>query len=190
MDDLYKPCDFSAISGYPHVIPEKALEKLPSFQSNNVVDARRHVTKFSYYIHKWCYNALHEDVMMKLFILSFDDDDLDWFMELKDNQIKTVKELIEAFKEKWRDKEPTNLKVAPEMVIEIDKHMQELELHKEQERISIKVPEEPVDESVINQKESLEFEVDEYLVIQIPTLLPKDPSLQKKSSTTLKRTMK
>jgi len=26
MDDLYKPIDFFEISGYPHVIPEKAFQ--------------------------------------------------------------------------------------------------------------------------------------------------------------------
>ena len=25
MEDLYKPCDFSSIQGYPHAIPDKAL---------------------------------------------------------------------------------------------------------------------------------------------------------------------
>jgi hypothetical protein len=43
MDDLYKPIDFSAISGYPHVIPERVLQKFPCFQGSNVVDARCHV---------------------------------------------------------------------------------------------------------------------------------------------------
>ena len=37
MDDLYKPIDFSAISGYPHLIPEKAIENLPCFQNDNVI---------------------------------------------------------------------------------------------------------------------------------------------------------
>jgi hypothetical protein len=110
MDDLYKPIDFSAISGYPHVIPEKTLQNLPCFQSNNVVDARHHVKRVSPCFNKWCCNALHEDVMMKLFILSFDDDDLDWFTELKDNQVKTCNELIDAFMEKWKDKEPPDIK--------------------------------------------------------------------------------
>jgi hypothetical protein len=34
---------------------------------------------------------LHEDVGMKLFILSFDDDDLDWFTKLKDNRLKLTR---------------------------------------------------------------------------------------------------
>jgi hypothetical protein len=109
MDDLYKPIDFSAISGYPHVIPEKAIENLPCFQSNNI-NARRHVQRVSHCFNKWCCNTLYEDVGMKLFILSFDDDDLDWFTKLKDKQIRTYKELTNAFMEKWKEKEPPVIK--------------------------------------------------------------------------------
>jgi hypothetical protein len=109
MDDLYKPIDFSAISGYPHVIPEKAIKNLPCFQSNNIIDARRHVKKVSLCFNKWCCNALYEDVGMKLFILSFDDDDLDWFTELKDKQVRTYNELIDAFMEKWKEKDSPNI---------------------------------------------------------------------------------
>jgi len=47
---------------------------------------------------------------MKLFILSFDDADLDWFTKLKDNQVKTCNELIDAFMENWKDKEPLDIK--------------------------------------------------------------------------------
>jgi hypothetical protein len=47
---------------------------------------------------------------MKLFILSFDDDDLDWFTKLKDKQIRTYKELTNAFMEKWKEKEPPIIK--------------------------------------------------------------------------------
>ena len=109
MDDLYKPIDFSAISGYPHLIPEKAIENLPCFQSNNI-NARRHVQRVSHCFNKWCCNTLYEDVGMKLFILSFDDDDLDWFTRLKDKQIRTFKELTNAFMEKWKEKEPPIIK--------------------------------------------------------------------------------
>ena len=35
MDDLCKPCNFSNIIGYPHDLPDKAIEKLPS--STNVL---------------------------------------------------------------------------------------------------------------------------------------------------------
>jgi hypothetical protein len=42
--------------------------------------------------------------------MSFDDDDLDWFTKLKDNQVKTYKELIDAFMEKWNEEEPPDIK--------------------------------------------------------------------------------
>jgi hypothetical protein len=82
------------------LILEKALQNFPCFQSNNVVDARRHVKRVSHCFNKCCCNALHEDVGMKLFILSFNDYDFDWFTELKDKQVKTYNELIRAFMEK------------------------------------------------------------------------------------------
>ena len=31
MDNLFKPCNFTNIVGYPHDLPDKAIEKLPSF---------------------------------------------------------------------------------------------------------------------------------------------------------------
>ena len=110
MNDLYKPIDFSAISGYPHLIPEKAIENLPCFQNDNVIDVIRHVQRVSHCFYKWCCNALYQDVGMKLFILSFDDDDLDWFTKLKDKKIRTYKELTKAFMEKWKEKEPPIIK--------------------------------------------------------------------------------
>jgi hypothetical protein len=68
------------------------------------------VRKVSHCFNKWCYNALYEDVGMKLFILYFNDDDLDWFTELKDKQVKTYNELIDAFMEKWKEKKPLDIK--------------------------------------------------------------------------------
>ena len=47
MDAIYQPCDFSNIQGYPHPIFDKALEKLPSFQGNNVVSTKAHLQNFS-----------------------------------------------------------------------------------------------------------------------------------------------
>jgi len=48
MDDAYRPIDFYEIIGYPHIIPEKDLQRLPCFLGNNVVDCRRHVYRASH----------------------------------------------------------------------------------------------------------------------------------------------
>ena len=62
MDDLCKPCDFSNIVGYPHALPDKAIEKLPSFQGNNAISAKSHTTKFNQCIAKWCNASNYEAV--------------------------------------------------------------------------------------------------------------------------------
>jgi hypothetical protein len=43
MGDLLRPLNFAAIQGAPHAIPDKAIEKLPAFQGNNVVSANAHI---------------------------------------------------------------------------------------------------------------------------------------------------
>jgi hypothetical protein len=70
MDDYFSSLDFFAINGYPHDLPEKAIEKLPSFQGNNAVSAKSHPKAFYSCINKWCSGAAHNqgDVKMKLFV--------------------------------------------------------------------------------------------------------------------------
>ena len=94
MDAIYQPCDF----------PDKALEKLPSFQGNNVVSAKAHVRNFNLCISKWCNAYNHEDVKMKLFVLSLEEDALDWFTEQDDNKFNTLQEILDGFNERWRDR--------------------------------------------------------------------------------------
>jgi hypothetical protein len=79
LKESINPCDFSNINGYPHAIPEKAIEKLPSFQGNNVVSAKMHVKSFMRCINKWFVAHDHEDVKMKLFVLSLEEDASDGY---------------------------------------------------------------------------------------------------------------
>jgi hypothetical protein len=41
---------------------------------------------------------------MKLFACSLEEDACDWFCELDDNKFATIKDLIDAFIERWGDK--------------------------------------------------------------------------------------
>ena len=104
MDDYFSPLDFSAINGYPQAIPEKPLDKLSYFQGNNAISAKIHIRAFTHCVHKWCGNVSNEYVKMKLFVLSLEEDALDWFSDFVDNKFKIIKELIGAFIEKWGDK--------------------------------------------------------------------------------------
>ena len=112
MDDLCKPCDFSNIVGYPHDLPDKAIENLPSFQDNNAISAKYHITKFNQCLAKWCNAHNYEDVKMKLFILSLEDDAMEWFQDQNDNKFKTVKEIIEAFNDRWGDRSDNHFLLA------------------------------------------------------------------------------
>jgi hypothetical protein len=101
---IYNKCDFTAINNYPHALPEKAIEKLPSFQGNNAISAKMHIKAFMRCTNKWCAAHDYEDVKMKLFVLSLEDIALDWYEDLPDNKFKTLKELTDAFIEKWGEK--------------------------------------------------------------------------------------
>jgi hypothetical protein len=101
---IYDPCDFSNINGYPHAIPEKAIEKLPSFQGNDVVSAKVHLKSFMRCINKWCDAHDHEDVKMKLFVVSLEDDASDWYEDCPNNKFATLKDLLDAFTKRWEEK--------------------------------------------------------------------------------------
>jgi hypothetical protein len=55
-------------------------------------------------INKWCAAHDYEDVKKKLFVLSLEDDASNWYEDKPDNSFKTLKELIDAFTEKWGEK--------------------------------------------------------------------------------------
>ena len=96
---LYAPLDFSAIVGAPHDVPDKALERLPSFTGDNAVSVKSHLQAFESVMLRFAPN--HADVHMRLFVLSLGGDALDWFRGLAANSYKTLKELQDGFVSKW-----------------------------------------------------------------------------------------
>jgi hypothetical protein len=44
MGDPLSPYNFINIQGYPHIVPDKAVEKLHALQGNNDVSATSHIT--------------------------------------------------------------------------------------------------------------------------------------------------
>ena len=103
MAEFYKPLDFSQIAGAPHDILNDAIKKLPIFEGNNATTAKTHLQKFEKHLVSYCNNAAsnHEDVKMKLFALSLEDDAVEWYSDLGDDSYKTLNEFLEGFKKKW-----------------------------------------------------------------------------------------
>jgi hypothetical protein len=89
MDELNIPFDFTNIQGYPHNIPKKAFDKIPTFQRNNVVYTRDHFGTFNNMILKTIWDNTHEDLRMRLLALSLENDVMDWFIHLPTNSIST-----------------------------------------------------------------------------------------------------
>ena len=104
MNDLFAPCDFTNINGYPHNIPNKAIEKLPSFESNNAISPTSHVKNFNVCIFKWCNTANYEDVKTRLFVLSLEEDALDWLTEQPANSYNSLQAILTAFLDKLGEK--------------------------------------------------------------------------------------
>jgi hypothetical protein len=77
MDDFYNPINYLGINDYPHELPEAAIENLPAFY--NVGNANYHIKAFWRCINKWFDAHIQEDVLMKLFMLSLEEDAYDWF---------------------------------------------------------------------------------------------------------------
>ena len=94
MADFFKPLDFTQIAGTPHAIRNDAIKKLPTFQGNNAIIAKSHLQKFSRLLVGYCNEVArdHDDVKMKLFALSLEEDVGDWYLDLDDNTYKTLDE--------------------------------------------------------------------------------------------------
>ena len=79
-DTYFKPLDFTQIAGQPHILPEKAIEKLLTFKGNNVVSVENHIGTISKCFLCWVRDPTqtHDDVYMKLFALSLEEDACEW----------------------------------------------------------------------------------------------------------------
>ena len=100
--DLFSPCNFANIQGYPNGLPNNGMERLPTFQGNNAVSAKAHLFAFAGWWNKFAVlNNDFEDVKMKLFILTFEQDAMEWFTEKPNNSFNTFESIIVAFKGKF-----------------------------------------------------------------------------------------
>jgi hypothetical protein len=103
MGSFLTPLNFAAIQGYPHQIPEKAIDKLPAFQGDNATSAKSHISKFEMCLTKFCRGHTEEDVKMTLFVYSLEGDALDWFTDFPADTFKTLEEILDEFRKRWGD---------------------------------------------------------------------------------------
>jgi hypothetical protein len=65
---FWNPIDFSGIVGYPHDIPEDAIDNIPDFFDHTHPGA--HIWTFTKFIEKWYDPPIYEDVLMQLFVFT------------------------------------------------------------------------------------------------------------------------
>ena len=106
MGEYFSPLDISHITGQPHILPDKVVDKLPIFTGTDAINASLHLRNFSRCINAFIIDHAHrhEDVYLKLFALSLDGDAGDWFNNLLDNSFATLATFKTAFTNKFGEK--------------------------------------------------------------------------------------
>ena len=113
MDYSFKPCRFSDCL---HDFPEEAIPKLPIFSGGVSITVRRHLGLFTRIMIIYCrppqFN--HEDIKMRLFVLSLEDDALNWFNSFPKDSFTSLQDIVNAFKERYDN--PNSLPSTPKIV--------------------------------------------------------------------------
>jgi ribonuclease HI len=112
MGSFLRPLNFAAIQGYPHVVPEKAIDKLTTFQGNNAISAKSHILNFERCVQLYCGGHNHEDVKMTLFVYSLEGDALEWFTDFPAAKFSTLEEILDEFRKRWGDQKEHRFQLA------------------------------------------------------------------------------
>jgi ribonuclease HI len=112
MSVFLRPLNFAAIQGAPHTVPEKAIDKLPTFQGNNAISAKSHILNFQMCVERDCQGNDEEDVKMPLFVYSLEGDAAEWFTDFDQNKFSTLDEILDEFRKRWGDQKEHRFQLA------------------------------------------------------------------------------
>jgi hypothetical protein len=112
MSIFLRPLNFAAIQGAPHAVPEKAIDKLPTFQGNNAISAKSHILNFQMCVERYCRGHDEEDVKMTLFVYSLEGDVAEWFTDFDPQKFSTLDEILDEFRKRWGDKKEHRFQLA------------------------------------------------------------------------------
>jgi hypothetical protein len=112
MSIFLRPLNFAAIQGSPHAIPEKAIDKLPTFQGNNAISGKSHILNFQMCVERYCRGHDEEDVNMTLFVHSLEGDATEWFTDFSATKFSTFEEILNEFRKRWGDQKEHRFQLA------------------------------------------------------------------------------
>ncbi|KAH9287659.1 hypothetical protein KI387_031776 [Taxus chinensis] len=90
------------MAGYPNVVPQDVRNRLPKFQGNNAITGDQHLKLFVNMMED--FEIEFEDVYIKLFIHTLEEDARDWYKYFPDNSIDSWTEMKNAFRLQYGDK--------------------------------------------------------------------------------------
>lgn len=106
--NTFGPIDFIGMASYPNVVPQDVRNRLPKFQGNNARTGDQHLKLFVIMMED--FEIEHEDVYIKFFIHTLEEDVRDWYKALLNNYIDSWIEMKNAFRLQYGDKiDPTFL---------------------------------------------------------------------------------
>jgi hypothetical protein len=93
----FSPLNFSAISGYPHLVPQidEWQDLLPRFYEGENTNPLDHVLEFHALMQQL--NIQHEDIHMKFFMYSVHGDALIWYHSLELSSVSSLEEFHATF---------------------------------------------------------------------------------------------
>jgi hypothetical protein len=112
MSIFLRPLNFVAIQGSPHAVPEKAIDKLPTFQGNNAISFKSYILNFQTCVQKYCGGHDEEDVKMTLFVYSLEGDVVEWFTDFSVAKFSTLDEILNEFRKRWGDQKEHRFQLA------------------------------------------------------------------------------
>jgi hypothetical protein len=99
--NAYKALDMFGIQGYPHNMPDRFDKWLPKFSGNNVITIEEHLSSFYDAFEHHPIPNEHEDVVMKLFSISLEENARSWYNSLPEKSIKSWQAFHDAFMKIW-----------------------------------------------------------------------------------------
>jgi hypothetical protein len=93
----FAPFNFSVVPGFPNVVPtvDQWVDFLPIFRKHRDDNPVEHLREFHELMHQW--EIHHEDVLMKMFMFSLDEDAREWYRSLPPASISSLREFHATF---------------------------------------------------------------------------------------------
>ena len=99
--EAFTPLNFSGIHGFPNECYKRVLRIIPKFFGNDEDSAVHHIASFCKLMADLKF--YHEDDLMILFALTFEEDAEDWFNDLWDESINSMAKFFEKFLLLWHE---------------------------------------------------------------------------------------